>query len=973
MDIGDQYHGFSLVKKIPLEEIKATYIELEHNVTQAKVIHIENDDMENVFSISFQTCPSDSTGVAHILEHTVLCGSKKFPVKDPFFSMLRRSMNTFMNAFTGSDFTCYPAASQIEEDFYNLLSVYIDATFFPLLKPLSFAQEGHRLAFENPTDSSSDLVYKGVVFNEMKGAMASSDYRLYQTMMAHLTPDLTYHHNSGGEPKEIPTLSYEQLQNFHKLHYAPSNALFFFYGNIPTEKHLLFLDQNLLKEATRTENLPPIPVQKRFTHSKTVQGSFPKSPYDDKDMIAFGFLTCSIKDQEELLALQVLDDLLMDHDGSLLKKELLNSKLITTADAYLDTEMSEIPYIIVCKGCEKKAEETLLEIIQKTLKTIIKNGIDPTLIETALHQIEFSRSEISSDDMPYGLSLFMRSALLKQHGALPEQALQIHSLFKSLKEKFKDPNYIKHLIEKHLLNNTHFIKLTMIPSESLNQEEELEEKKRLKNIQKNLTEDQKKQIIEKNLQLEAFQKELETSTIDCLPKLDLSHIPPHVKKFEVQSIESSNAIFYHHDTFTNNILYLDLELNLPNIATEDLPYLSFFASIFGEIDTKSYSYEELLKQISAYTGGIDAHIPLYPNGKDFNQIKPSFAIRSKALYRNGAKLIHLLYDLIENINFSNENRLLDLIKQQHTIIESSLTKNPLSYAKAISAKSHSIPAMLQYHLYSVPYLHFLRKYKDPKMIPSLIQKLSKLKAEILKTGPAHIVITCEKSYLAELEKNHFYELNKLSLKNTNSTAYHYELSSTPHQSYILPIPVSFSAYSVPTIPYLHEKAPAIMVASELFENITLHKEIREKGGAYGSGAKYNPLFGTYTFYSFRDPHIASTYEAFLKACKMISERNFTKEDLEEAKLCILQDLESPISPGSRALYTYAKIRSDISDANRREVKNKILSITEEEVISAIQEYILPNFEKGTFVTFGNENLINNETKKLPIKIEISIL
>ncbi|HNA62978.1 MAG TPA: insulinase family protein, partial [Rhabdochlamydiaceae bacterium] len=291
--VGERYKDFLVQKVVKLDELQATLLELEHVHSGAIVMQIENDDPENLFCLSFQTLPSSSNGVAHILEHTVLCGSRKFPVKDPFFAMTRRSLNTFMNALTGADFTCYPAASQVEKDFYNLLDVYLDAVFHPHLRRESFLQEGHRLELTNPKDLNSPLVWKGVVYNEMKGAMAPADTRLWHTMMAALVPDLTYSHVSGGDPAVIPSLTYEELIHFHETYYHPSRCLFFFYGNLPLKHHLDFIEERVLKSATQLAPLPALPRQKRFKHPLIREGSYPVSEDDVENMTmtAWGWLT----------------------------------------------------------------------------------------------------------------------------------------------------------------------------------------------------------------------------------------------------------------------------------------------------------------------------------------------------------------------------------------------------------------------------------------------------------------------------------------------------------------------------------------------------------------------------------------------------------------------------------------------------------------------------------------------------------
>ncbi|MDB6080831.1 MAG: hypothetical protein JWO53_103, partial [Chlamydiia bacterium] len=497
--VGSKYRGFIVTKSFEVPELECHLTQLTHEESGAEVLHVKASDPENFFCLSFRTLPSSSNGVAHILEHTVLTGSDKFPVKDPFFSMSRRSVNTFMNALTGADFTCYPASSQVEQDFYNLLSVYLDAVFHPRLQKLSFAQEGHRLEFATPHDPSTPLEYKGIVYNEMKGALSSPMARLNEAISAALFPNTPYGFNSGGDPREIPNLSYEELLLFHRTYYHPSKCLFFFYGDIPLEKHLDFIDKEALQGVQKEPRLPPIPLQPRFTKEIRQELFYPvesEEKNEEKILISFSWLTVPILSQLEVLALTILDSVLMDTDASLLKRELLNSGLCKQANSALETESAEVPFTIVLKGCKSQDADTLETLIRSTLDRIAKNGIPESLIESALHQLELDRTEINPDGGPFGLSLFARCALIKQHGGKVEDGLRIHSLFKELRDTLsEEPRFLCDLIVKYLLKNSHFVRIVMIPSQELAKEEEQEERSRLDAIQKSLTEDEKKRII----------------------------------------------------------------------------------------------------------------------------------------------------------------------------------------------------------------------------------------------------------------------------------------------------------------------------------------------------------------------------------------------------------------------------------------------------------------------------------------------
>jgi len=479
-EVGDKHREFTFTKVVPIDELQMILYELRHEPTGAKVMHLEADDPENLFCFSFQTLPSDSTGVAHILEHTVLCGSKKFPIKDPFFSMSRRSLNTFMNAMTGADVTFYPAASQVEKDFYNLMEVYLDAVFFPELKKFSFLQEGHRLEFKKGDDPTTPLLFKGVVFNEMKGNFSTPESRLWQAIMTALTPNLPYAFNSGGDPKEIPHLTHEELIAFHKTYYHPSHCLFFFYGNFPLKSHLDFITKHVLKGAKKSPDLPPIAHQPRFDKPRSLTAYYPTDSDSSKVFVALSWLTTDLKNQDDALSLALLDSILMETDASPLKMPLLRSGLCLQADGYLDLETSEIPYTIICRGCEKGSGYKIKEFIVKTLEEIAEKGIEESLIDAAIHQLEFSRLEITGDSGPFGLTLFFRSGLSAQHGCPAENALSVKTQFSKLLLQVKNPNYLPDLIRKYLLDNPHHILLNLHPDLELQQKEEKEEKESLK-------------------------------------------------------------------------------------------------------------------------------------------------------------------------------------------------------------------------------------------------------------------------------------------------------------------------------------------------------------------------------------------------------------------------------------------------------------------------------------------------------------
>ncbi|NGX42692.1 MAG: hypothetical protein K940chlam7_00976 [Chlamydiae bacterium] len=968
--IGQKYKNFEVKRVVDLPEIRCRLIELEHEPTGAQVMHIDNDDPENVFCLSFQTVPDSSNGVAHVLEHTVLCGSEKFPVKDPFFAMTRRSLNTFMNAFTGADFTCYPAASQVPKDFYNLLEVYLDAVFNPNLKKLSFMQEGHRLEFETPTDSSSPLEYKGIVFNEMKGAMSTPDSRMNEAVDEALFPEITYGFNSGGDPKIIPELTYQQLLDFHAKYYHPSRCLFFFYGNIPLEKHLDFIEKHALKGIEKKEPLPLIPKQPKFSKPKKNVIGYPFAAEEDpneRSLITFSWLTCHILEQEELLALSILCIVLLSTDASPLKKVLLKSGFCKQVSAHLSDDMSEIPLLITLRGCNAENVEVLEQVILNTLNEIYKNGVPEDLIENAIHQVEFHRSEIAGDSYPYGLSLFLRAGLLKQHGGKPEDILMVHSLCNQLRKRFReDKTYLTSLIQKHLLFNRHFVCVVAKPDKELALKEMEEEKKTLEKKQKGLNEKQKNEIVEKTQELARFQEEQEHVNLDVLPKVTLDDVSKHSVDYPLTAENAGNLKIYRHSCFTNGIVYANLVFPIPAIEEKDLPLLNLFTICMPQMGCGGRSYAENLEYIQANTGGVGTSKTINVQAHDFNTFYPYFNVQSKALYRNVDKLFPLLQDMVSSTNFTDLPRLKEVIVKHFTALESTLNQYALRYAMNLAASGISMSARVGNAWGGLEYYYFAKKIVEnfDDQAKNLVEQLQKLQKQVLCLEEPHLVITCDNAMYDTLKQEKFFGLQEITTKPYQPWKSTYSLPEVPLQGRIIASPVAFTSKIFKTLSYAHEDTPALNVAAHLFDNLTLHPRIREQGGAYGGGAANHALVGNFAFYAYRDPNISSTLSAFEEAVEKVINDDFKDSDLGEAKLEIIQGLDSPTSPGSRGNVAYGWLREGKTLEMRQTFRDRLLSLTRKDVVDAVKNHIQEQADSGCTVVFAGKELLEKENDVL---------
>ena len=593
---GENHHGFKVAEVVTLPYLSGVYYALEHLATGARYIHIQCPDRENAFGVAFKTVPTDSTGVAHILEHTVLCGSQKFPVRDPFFSMLKRSLSSFMNAFTASDWTLYPFATQNRKDFYNLLDVYLDAAFFPRLERLSFKQEGHRMEFENDPGRDRRLVYKGVVYNEMKGAMSSPDQVLSRSLLHALFPDTTYRFNSGGDPQAIPELTAEELRAFHRRHYHPSNAFFYSYGNLPLEDHLTFINRKVLDGFRRIDPRTEVPSQPRWVAPREAVYPYPLAPDEDparKYQIGIAWLTSDIRDVYEVLVLTLLEQILMGNPASPLRKALLESGLGSSlADGTgFDADNRDTLFFCGLKDVAESDGAKIARLIMDTLNRLIEDGIDADLIESAIHQLEFHRREITNSPYPYGLKLLVALTGTWIHGGQPHRILLFEDDIAELRRQMAAPGFFEERLRRHFIDNPHRVFFKLAPDQQLAEEQIRAEADRLRQIQDRLSPASVAQIETDTDALKRLQEEDENVAV--LPTLTLEDIPPTVNRVAPTSTPGDHITIY--ETPTAGIFYFSSALGIATLPTAYLPLVPLFCYAASRMGTADRDYVNLAR------------------------------------------------------------------------------------------------------------------------------------------------------------------------------------------------------------------------------------------------------------------------------------------------------------------------------------------------------------------------------------------
>ena len=626
---------------------------------KCKHIHLDSKSDEKVFMVAFRTIPEDSTGVAHILEHTALCGSKKYPVRDPFFMMIRRSLNTFMNAFTSSDWTAYPFATLNDKDFNNLLSVYLDSSFFPNLDELDFLQEGHRLEYSD--ENKNELEIKGVVYNEMKGAMSSVSSQLWHGLSKHLYPSSTYKYNSGGNPEDIINLTHDDLVNFHKKHYHPSNATFFTFGDINPDEIQKYIKENVLENFEPSSKSIKVENEERINSPKTVSEFYNPMPNDeDNHHVVLSWLLGESHDPVELLESYLMSNILLDNSASPLRKTLENTDLGRSLSPLtgLETDHKELVFGAGLEGVSSNKQKDVEDLILNCLNDVVTDGIPQDLINSSLHQLEIRQREISGSGMPYGLQIMLSCLPACIHNDDPLKVLDLDSSFSKIKEKLKSANYIEKLIQEKIINNNHRVNYSLIPDPEFNNKNEERIKNKVKNISKTISSNEKEKIINLSLNLQKRQESIDDPEV--LPKVTKDDIPSTRNYSTPKILNDKNLSSYFYNTGTNGITYHSMIFPCQNLSENEFKVASLFANTLTDIGIGDMNYEEVQKLQSSFTGGISSNFVLIPS-KNKDEHVLGLKVSSKCLEKNEIKMQELMLQTIKEANFNDNNRICDML------------------------------------------------------------------------------------------------------------------------------------------------------------------------------------------------------------------------------------------------------------------------------------------------------------------------
>lgn len=947
-------HGFRLLKQQTVPEIDAKGYAFVHEKSGARLFFLENDDDNKVFSISFRTTPADDTGVAHIVEHSVLCGSRKYPLKEPFVELVKGSLNTFLNAMTFPDKTMYPVASRNDKDFQNLMDVYLDAVFYPVMKetPEIFQQEGWHYEIES---AAEPLRYSGVVYNEMKGALSSPDDVLENKVMLSLYPDTTYGFESGGDPDAIPTLTYEGFCAFHSRYYHPSNSYIYLYGALDIEEKLAYLDREYLSSFDRIEPHSEIALQKPFGEMVRQEAAYSISEGEkesEKTFLALSWLVGEADDAEAMLALDILQHALLQTEAAPLKKALMDAKIGKDVSSSFEDALRQ-PYMsLIVTGSEAERADELCSLTEKELRRLVEDGIDKTLLEASINRLEFKVREADFGTSPKGLVYNIKIMNSWLYDADPALYLYYEELFQRMREGLKG-RYFEEVLEKRLLKNTHRSLVVLKPSKTLSAERDKALAEALEKKKQSFTSEEIEGIVEMNKRLKERQESPETpEALATIPLLALSDIRREVEKLPLveREIEGCKTLF--SDVFTNKIAYINLWFDAQGVPQEHIPYLYLLTGLLDAVDTESHTYAELSNISNLHTGGISYENSAIARTGEPDSCLPLFRVRARAFVRKLPELFSFLAEVLTESKFTDKKRLEELCGQCRAVLEARvMSASQRSMAARIAsylspAGAYNEQAMLSFYSFVADITdHFDERFEE------LSRTLASLLPLVFTQGGLTIGVTLsEDEYGAFAEEAQKF-CRRLPQEKAKPQRYSFDVRAK-NEGILSSSRVQYVGKAANFLRLGFSYTGSMDVLETILRYDYFWTKIRVQGGAYGAFTQISRV-GTLFFSSYRDPNLKETLDVFDKTADYLA--SFDVSDREMVKFIIgtISTLDVPLTPQLKGSVAQDRFFRQLTDADRQKTRDEILA-TRQEDIRALAAVVDACMKENILCVFGNE-------------------
>ncbi len=938
---------------------------LRHKKTGARLTLLSNDDNNKVFYIGFRTPPEDSTGVAHIIEHTVLCGSKNFPVKDPFIELAKGSLNTFLNAMTYPDKTVYPVASCNDKDFQNLMHVYLDAVFYPNIyqEKKIFMQEGWHYDL---ADMEDDLTINGVVYNEMKGAFSSPDDVLGREVLNSLFPDTPYGTESGGDPDVIPDLTYEAFLDFHKKYYHPSNSYIYLYGDMDMADKLEFIDQEYLSRFDALAVDSKIRMQKEFAAPKEIRKEYSimeEESEKSNTYLAYNAVVGDNLDRKLYIAFQVLDYALCSAPGAPLKEALIRQGIGKEIYSTYDNGVMQPYFSIVAKGAEEDQKEEFVRVIENVLKEQAEAGIDRKALRAGLNYFEFKYRESDFGSYPKGLILGLQAldSWLYDDGK-PFLHVEANETFGVLKEE-AESGYYEDLIRKYLLDNAHKSILVLAPSKGMTARKDAALQKKLQEWKKALGREELEEIVRQTRELVAYQEEPNSKEdLARIPLLEREDIKKEAEPYINEEHKTSDGtLVLEHDIYTNGIAYLRFMFDIGQIPAELFPYIGVLKNVLGMVDTENYAYGDLYHETNIKTGGISIVANTYIDSQNMSEYKVMLEIKAKTLYENIGEAFRLVEEIALRSKFEDKKRLYDVIAELQSRMQAAMMSaghslaavRALSYVSPTAAAAGQISGIPQYRLLEKLSERFEEEKED------LAEKLETLVRSIFRPENFMLDYTGEKKGLEEIDALVHSFQEKLFTVPVEKESYQPELSKK-NEGYLTSAQVQYVCRAGN---FIHKGLPytgALKVLKVMMGYDYLWNRVRVKGGAYGCMCSFGKSGDSY-FVSYRDPNLEKTVDVYEKAAEYIEGFEADERTMTQFVIGAVSDMDVPMTPAAKGLYSLTGYMTKLPFASVQKERDELLGATAE-AIRGLAGHIRAFMEEDCLCVVGSEEKLKENSK-----------
>ncbi|XP_031625035.1 presequence protease, mitochondrial [Contarinia nasturtii] len=980
LKIGTTYHGFNCVESKFYPEYNMTAYSLTHEKLRTKFLHVDRNDNNNLFSINFRTPIYDSTGLPHILEHLALCGSKRYPVRDPFFKMINRSLATFMNAMTGPDYTLYPFSTTNEKDFRNLQKIYLDAVFNPNLRYIDFLQEGWRLENSDLNDIKSDINFKGVVFNEMKGAFATNNAIMGYAIMNNLLPNTTYSHISGGWPVDIPKLTWENLIEFHRKHYHPSNARVFSYGNFDVLPSLKYLNEEYFAGYEPLDaSFSKVAPQERWSEpqEKEVTCRFDTigAPIERQCQMAIGYVLADIKDSYEILLLNVLGELLVKGPNSSFYKTLIEPNVIAGASfgdsTGFDAQLKNTTFVVALQNINAKDFDLVEKVFDQTVDGVIQNGFDKDHVQSIINSIELGIKHQTSN---FGLHLLFGLTASWNHDSDILNALDIGKHFENLKRDLADDGFLQRKVKEYFKDNKHRLTVKMRPDETYDDKLKKSEDELLTEKVSKLTEADREQLFQITNELAKEQKEIPSNT-HLLPCLTMNDVSKDVEELNIQHVKLNKIPTQLTLVDTNGIVYARGVCHADHLSHEEILLLPLLTQVFAKMGTKSYDYRELDKMINLKTSGISFNLNFVDNISDVNKYEVGVQFGSYCLHENTGDMLNLIKELLLNFQLIDVQRFTVLLEEYIASLTADIAQTGHMYAVQGATSLITEALQLKAQLNGIRHIEYMKKLSADKKPDEILAQLQQTAQRLFSQCTMKYALNVSEWHKADVMKefNQFTNDIKTCIdpnrirapKEIESKQLRRNADSITALHHVVNLPVNYCSKAILTVPYTSNKYASLQVLSRILTSKYLLPVVREQNGAYGAGAKLD-MNGTFCFYSYRDPRSNETLDVFDNAVNWLREnwKTIDEQAIFEAKLSVLQGIDKPIAAGHKGMaeFNYG-ITTEIFSRHR----NRIINTNKQKLEKVFESHL--NTNESEFSCSGkcvlgpaNENLQKDGNK-----------